>query len=79
MGGRLIHYCGACGYELFGDMECPKCSPGKEDTPMLTCLRCGYSWVPRKEKPVSCPECKTRKWDTEKPKKYQEAEEGEVK
>ena len=27
MGGRLIHYCGACGEELFADMECPKCTP----------------------------------------------------
>jgi rubrerythrin len=42
--------------------------------PMLTCLRCGYQWTPRKEKPKSCPECKTRKYATEKPKKYGEKE-----
>jgi Zn finger protein HypA/HybF involved in hydrogenase expression len=28
------------------------------------CLRCGHSWVPRKDKrPVACPRCKSYTWD----------------
>ncbi len=34
--------------------------------PTLTCLRCGYTWIPREEKPKQCPNCKSPKWD-EKP------------
>ena len=31
---------------------------------MLTCKRCEYQWKPRsKNRPVSCPECKSRQWD----------------
>lgn len=26
----------------------------------ITCIRCGYTWTPRKEKPVQCPGCKRR-------------------
>ena len=37
------------------------------------CEKCGYQWFSRKEKPKSCPECKTRlknQWKSkvEKPK-----------
>lgn len=27
---------------------------------MLKCLKCGYEWVGRVEKPKACPECKSR-------------------
>jgi rubrerythrin len=28
------------------------------------CLRCGYSWIQRKkDRVVSCPNCRSRKWD----------------
>lgn len=30
------------------------------------CLRCGWEWLPRTEKPIMCPACKSRKWE-EKP------------
>lgn len=30
---------------------------------LLTCRRCGYQWIPRKPRPVSCPDCKHRRWD----------------
>jgi hypothetical protein len=30
----------------------------------LTCLRCGYSWLPRSERtPVRCPRCKSPYWN----------------
>ena len=33
----------------------------------LTCIRCGYEWMPRIEsRPKSCPGCKQRSWDTPK-------------
>ncbi len=31
----------------------------------LTCGKCGYSWVPRKENPKECPACKNRNWNME--------------
>ncbi len=33
------------------------------------CLRCGHKWVPRVEKPVSCPICKSPKWAQHKTNK----------
>jgi predicted Zn-ribbon and HTH transcriptional regulator len=27
------------------------------------CLKCGFNWVPRKENPIACPNCKNRKWN----------------
>ena len=36
---------------------------------MLTCKKCGYEWEPRSAtRPVSCPECKSRRWDREEKK-----------
>lgn len=36
--------------------------------PVLTCLRCGTEWTPRKaEHPRRCPKCRSPYWD--KPKK----------
>lgn len=26
----------------------------------VECSKCGYDWIPRKEKPKACPRCKTR-------------------
>lgn len=26
------------------------------------CLRCGYTWIPRTEKPKACPSCQSRIW-----------------
>jgi rubrerythrin len=31
----------------------------------LTCGKCGYSWVPRKDNPKECPACKNRNWNME--------------
>ncbi len=36
--------------------------------PLLRCLRCGYEWAARVEKPKACPECKDRRWNKEKEK-----------
>jgi len=39
--------------------------------PELTCLRCGYEWLPRNldRLPKQCPKCLTKLWN--KPRKYQ--------
>jgi primosomal protein N' len=29
----------------------------------LKCLKCRYEWIPRKDRPKECPECKRRDWD----------------
>jgi len=29
----------------------------------LTCLRCGYEWLPRVPSPAVCPRCKCRDYD----------------
>lgn len=34
--------------------------------PRLTCLRCGYEWVPRKVVPIACPRCKRYDWNVDK-------------
>ncbi len=35
----------------------------------LRCLRCAFEWIPRKENPLCCPNCKSRRWnDDGKPK-----------
>lgn len=26
----------------------------------ITCSKCGYKWIPRKEEPKACPRCKSR-------------------
>lgn len=33
---------------------------------ILKCLRCGYTWTPKKENPKSCPNCHQYRWN--KPK-----------
>ena len=43
----------------------------KEELDQCECQKCGYKWTPRKKKPKSCPECKSRDWDKDK---YKEAE-----
>lgn len=30
---------------------------------MNICLRCGYQWEGRVEKPKNCPHCKAARWD----------------
>ena len=31
------------------------------------CKRCGYHWIPKKDKyPVSCPKCRSAYWHTER-------------
>jgi len=34
----------------------------------IKCIRCGYSWLPRKEvsEIISCPDCKSRLWNVKK-------------
>ena len=41
--------------------------------PELKCKRCGYEWIPRKEKVKNCPYCKSPFWNEEKkqPKKQE--------
>ena len=31
--------------------------------PRLTCLRCGWHWIPRIADPQMCPHCKSARWD----------------
>lgn len=31
----------------------------------LKCKECGYEWNSRVEKPIECPDCKSRNWDKE--------------
>ena len=33
----------------------------------VECLRCGFKWFPRTEKPKQCPRCKNPKYDKPKP------------
>jgi len=28
----------------------------------IKCKKCGHIWHPRVERPVECPNCKSRKW-----------------
>lgn len=30
------------------------------------CKRCGYKWVPRTEKPITCPSCRSPYWNKER-------------
>ena len=30
------------------------------------CKRCGHTWIPRKEKPITCPKCRSPYWDKER-------------
>lgn len=34
-----------------------------------TCKRCGHIWLPRVEKPVTCPKCKSSLWNQDRKKK----------
>lgn len=38
------------------------------DLPLVTCLKCGYQWVPRSLKPKKCPACNSFEWFKEDPK-----------
>jgi len=29
----------------------------------LSCLKCGYTWTPRRSNPVCCPSCKSMEWN----------------
>jgi len=31
----------------------------------MKCLKCGYEWEGKKEKPKSCPKCKRYDWNKE--------------
>ena len=33
---------------------------------MNKCKQCGYRWESRKDKPISCPNCKRYDWDNDK-------------
>jgi hypothetical protein len=33
---------------------------------MVECKVCGHKWIPRTDKPLSCPNCKNRKWNESK-------------
>lgn len=35
--------------------------------PEQTCLRCGYSWIPKTANPRKCPDCHTQYWRRENP------------
>lgn len=35
----------------------------------IECLKCGHSWVPRKEDVRICPKCKTAFFDVDRKKK----------
>ena len=37
-----------------------------------TCERCGFIWIPRKDMPMMCPECKSPYWNVPKKEKKQE-------
>lgn len=37
----------------------------------FSCLRCSYKWVAHKKDPVSCPYCKSYKWNINKNKEEQ--------
>ena len=30
------------------------------------CKRCGYEWVPRKDKPITCPRCRSPYWNKDR-------------
>ena len=40
--------------------------------PEYRCKRCGYKWVPRTDKPLTCPKCRSPYW-------YKERRNGEIK
>ena len=51
--------------------------------PVLTCLRCGHQWIPRKiayaigtNFPMSCPKCRSWYWDA--PFGYEHIEEAKT-
>ncbi|GAG76378.1 unnamed protein product [marine sediment metagenome] len=36
------------------------------------CQKCGYEWIPRKKRPVACPQCSCRNWEkTEEQRKIE--------
>lgn len=34
-----------------------------DEFPMAECVRCGYKWLKRVHRPVTCPQCQSRDWD----------------
>jgi len=32
------------------------------ESALVTCQKCGYTWLPRKPDPKECPECKSRRY-----------------
>ena len=30
----------------------------------LTCQRCGHEWLRRTDRPVRCPKCRSKRWET---------------
>ncbi len=36
--------------------------PDKVRLPRLHCLRCGHDWIPRTERPETCPKCHSAYW-----------------
>jgi len=36
--------------------------------PRYRCKRCGNTWTPRTEKPITCPECRSPYWNKERKK-----------
>jgi len=47
----------------------------------LECKKCGWRWIPRKNFPKSCPQCKRYDWfdDSKKVKKRKKNEDGDRK
>lgn len=44
---------------------CSDCTHVKIENPSK-CVRCGFNWVSRLEKPRYCPNCKTPRWNTDR-------------
>jgi len=44
--------------------------------PIAECIRCGYKWIKRVHRPVTCPQCQSREWDKPFKKKMPKPESG---
>lgn len=44
----------------------------KLNLPNCRCTRCGHNWIPRKNRPIMCPNCKSLYWND--PYKHKETQ-----